>query len=74
MQGAARRFLVCVYATAVGVYTPQFFLSIKMSRYRYPFDLVFALLFGIVAGRLVVVTGEWLRRRKAGNSRARSST
>ncbi|NLH48317.1 MAG: glycosyltransferase family 39 protein [Myxococcales bacterium] len=45
-KNAARIYWVAVYATLIYLYAPQFFVSIAIMRYRYPFDLVYFLIFG----------------------------
>ncbi len=58
--GVARQFLIGIFATAAYVYLPQFLVSIVIVRYRYPFDLVYSLLFGVVCMDLL---NRWRARR-----------
>ena len=47
--GPRRLFFACLYATMFYLLVPQFFVSIGIVRYRYPFDMLYCLVLGIVA-------------------------
>ncbi len=55
-------FIVCLLATAVYISFPSFLVSIGILRYRYPFDLVYALFLG---GAVVMCAGgpRWIIRK-----------
>ncbi len=55
--GRRRRFMLCVYATMAYVALPQFLVSVGILRYRYPFDLLYGIVLGVVASR----TWDWLK-------------
>lgn len=68
--GPARLFRVCVSVTMAYVTVPQFLVSIGILRYRYPFDLLYALVAGMVLAR-VWSSARRLRRTSSSNSPVR---
>ena len=69
-MGPGRVFRACVYVTMAYVTVPQFLVSIGILRYRYPFDLLYALVAGTVLER-VWSSARSLRRTSSTSSPVR---
>lgn len=58
-KGTEIMFMACLIASMFFLFVPQFFASVGIPRYRYPFDMVYFLVIGVIFPYPMAAAREW---------------